>query len=194
MRICHPEAAVSVSNLETRIALLEKQLSALASGAAVLAPVPPSPGPSAGPGPADPAEDSAVQTPADISPAPPALRTEKAPELRSAPLRNDAGAEAVWNAVLMAVERNNPLEVEFLSHAFPQSLQNNVLTVGYDKSREALYNIVNTKTHQDKISRALEEVRPGTRLATVLTTRQPVSDETEARLRAEFGDKLTIEE
>ena len=194
VRICHPEAAVSVSNLETRIALLEKQLSALASGAAVLAPVPSSPGPAADPGPADPAEDSAVQTPADISSVPPALRTEKAPELRSAPLRNDAGAEAVWNAVLMAVERNNPLEVEFLSHAFPQSLQNNVLTVGYDKSREALYNIVNTKTHQDKISRALEEVRPGTRLATVLTTRQPVSDETEARLRAEFGDKLTIEE
>ena len=113
---------------------------------------------------------------------------------QSAPLKNDASAEAVWNAVLLSVERSNPLEIQFLTHAFPQSLQNNVLTIGYDKSRETLYNLVSTKPHQDKINRALEEVRPGTKVATVLISRQPVSDETEARLRAEFGDKLTIEE
>ena len=185
VRICHPEAAVSVSNLETRIDLLEKKLAALSCT------------PSAAPRADDSVSGTGAvlgQVPAETPPATSAAHAAEKPENRTASVKADAGAEAVWNAVLVSMEKSSPLEMQFLAHAFPQSLQNGVLTIGYDKSRETLYNIVSTKTHQDKINRVLEEVRPGTRIAPVLISRQPVSEETEARLRAEFGDKLTIEE
>ncbi len=197
VRICHPEASVSVSNLETRVALLEKQISALSSAPVGLRFDAASQADKTVPDRSIPPESRSEQVPAETPSDLHAAERERKPgprAERSAPLKNDASAEAVWNAVLLSVERSNPLEIQFLTHAFPQSLQNNVLTIGYDKSRETLYNLVSTKPHQDKINRALEEVRPGTKVATVLISRQPVSDETEARLRAEFGDKLTIEE
>ena len=197
VRICHPEAAVSVSSLETRVAHLEKQISARSSASAGFRFDPVPQADKTIPDHTIPRESLPGQvpaeTPADLPPAE-AERKPKRHEEQPAPLKNDAGAEAVWNAVLLSVEKSTPLEIQFLTHAFPQSLQNNVLTIGYDKRRETLYNLVSKKPHQDKINRALEEIRPGTKVATVLISRQPVSDETEARLRAEFGDKLTIEE
>ncbi len=194
VRICHPEASVSVSNLETRIALLEKKLAALSCAPGSVRSDAFVPDTSAAPGRTDFTAVSSGRTPAEKPSASPAAHTAKEPGSRTGSLNADAGAEAVWNAVLVSMEKSSPLEMQFLAHAFPQSLQNGVLTIGYDRSRETLYNIVSTKTHQDKINRVLEEVRPGTKIAAVLISRQPVSEETEARLRAEFGDKLTIED
>ena len=190
VRICHPETAVSLDTLETRIDLLEKQLTAMVlTPGQFTAPVPePRQEPAKDPKP-EPAPEAEPPAPTAEKP----VRKE-VPGPAAPTVTPDTGAEAVWNAVLMLLDRENPFERAYLGDAFPLKMEENKLTLGVSKDKEALYKTLTTGSHIQKINAMLEKVRPGSTVSIVLAETVPASEETEARLREEFGDRLIIED
>jgi DNA polymerase III gamma/tau subunit len=204
IRICRPEDAHSLLDLEARVAALEARVSHTAT-----IPAPP-PRPAESPAPAakstatEQAAKPPIQTVTAAEPAgpdprptnapeqaePPAAQTAKAPE-DSPPASGDAAA--LWQAVLTDVQQSNIMVYLMAQTGTALSLHEDTLTIGFPDTNESQFLSVSAAINQNALQAALQARQPGLTLRLIKTKIEPASDEVSARAREVFGDTLVIE-
>ncbi len=216
VHICRPEDALSLVSLEARVDRLEARL---AQTPPAKAPCASDIAPEADAGAfADwPVPESVLQAsseiPMDTAPEQASSKRPKTPPAAAkggeaaikpaaaqnadidrgeGPGKSDANdPAALWRAAIARIQ--NPFVQALARVGVALRLEGDTLTVGFSPAQEAKYKSVSVPINYNPILAALQEVQPDTRLNVILTQPEPAGREAEARARALFGDKLSVE-
>lgn len=214
VRVCRPEQARTLVNLEARVDALE---AAAKQGApAPAASSQPAAKPAAERTPAAAHEEAPPwdeaplpEAPPDMDAAPPQTppkRPHAVPPAQSAPIREskpaqapavppcDMNAESLWSAVLSAIQTQNIMVYAMAQYGVAREITDNTLIVGFSESDEVRYNSVNAAINLNRLQGILTELSPGMQLRFVKQRVAPASQEATEKAKALFGEQLIIEE
>ncbi len=219
VRICRPEQAQTLTNLEARVDALEAALrqnaaspaaparmdtpvrqAKAAPAAASAKDAPPwdeAPLPEAPPDPdAQPQPVLPKQAPMHAAPRrQPAAEDRPSPAPKQLPAYDgDRNAEALWNAVLSAIQTQNIMVYAMAQYGVAQEIRDKTLVVGFSENDEVRYNSVTAAINANRLQGILTELSPGMQLQFVKQHVQPASDAATDKAKALFGAQLIIED
>ena len=205
VRICRPEQAQTLTNLEARVDALEAALRQNAASPAAPARMDtPVRQAKAAPAAAS-AKDAPPWDEAPLPEAPPDPDAQPQPVLpkqapmHAAPRRQpaydgDRNAEALWNAVLSAIQTQNIMVYAMAQYGVAQEIRDKTLVVGFSENDEVRYNSVTAAINANRLQGILTELSPGMQLQFVKQHVQPASDAATDKAKALFGAQLIIED
>ncbi len=219
VRICRVEDERSFAALEARLDRLEQSGVAVRTASAVpvaakkQAPAPPaSHEEELPPLPEPPPEDGGMSGAEPFAPpAAPVVRQSTAPVTQKpaaavkaqtsveaqAPVASNPAvlqdANALWNAALNRLQKENPIVYVLARAGAAESLSSDALTVCFPANEGAQFNSINAPINRNKIQAILKQLGAEVRPVFVQKERQPTSEADIAKARELFGDKLRIE-
>lgn len=206
VRLCSPVDDKRLLALETRIAVLERQLAVLAAEGPRPAPVPSFtaaavPAPTVEVREEEPTDEAPPWDEEFVPPAQPpqteyegeedpAPAASPAPAAQKAPGTAPAGeAEKLWAEALRGIQQQNPMVYIYAKLGKAISLDGDVLTVQFSKNDENKYKTARAPKNHNVAQTELVRLRRGTEL--VYCMEQLTGDE--ELLKGLFGNRLTIE-
>ncbi len=206
VRLCSPVDDKRLLALETRIAVLERQLAVLAAEGPRPAPVPSFtaaavPAPTVEVREEEPNDEAPPWDEEFVPPArppqteyegeeDPAPAASPAPAAQKAPGTAPAGeAEKLWAEALRGIQQQNPMVYIYAKLGKAISLDGDVLTVQFSKNDENKYKTARAPKNHNVAQTELVRLRRGTEL--VYCMEQLTGDE--ELLKGLFGNRLTIE-
>ena len=140
-----------------------------------------------------PAQKSTPAPAPAVKPAAPAPVTP-APQPTTVSAAKDTNADALWSAALAELAKQNVLQHALTKNGIAQRMEDDTLIVGFDEAHSTQLRSVSAEVNVRKMEAILETLRPGTKISYIRVKPEPISAENEAKLRAVFGDKLTVED
>jgi len=128
-----------------------------------------------------------------VKPAAPAPVTP-APQPTTVSAAKDTNADTLWSAALAELAKQNVLQHALAKNGIAQRMEDDTLIVGFDEAHSTQLRSVSAEVNVRKMEAILETLRPGTKISYIRVKPEPISAENEVKLRAVFGDKLTVED